>query len=66
MNAADPNLHPATATRLLAGIPVPDTPLISHAIEYAREHSEPYLFNHVMRSWLFSSATECVPPCVQD
>ena len=54
MNAADPNLHPATATRLLAGIPVPDTPLISHAIEYAREHSEPYLFNHVMRSWLFA------------
>ena len=33
---------------------MPDTPLISRAIEYAREHSEPYLFNHVMRSWLFA------------
>jgi hypothetical protein len=32
----------------------PDTPLISRAIEYARVHSERYLFNHVMRSWLFA------------
>ena len=54
MNAIDPNLRPAIATRLLAGVSVPDTPLISRAIEYAREHSEPYLFNHVMRSWLFA------------
>jgi hypothetical protein len=44
------------ATRLLAGIVVPDTPIVSRAIEYAREHCEPYLFNHVMRSWLFSVA----------
>ena len=54
MNAVDPNLRPAIATRLVAGVSVPDTPLISRAIEYAREHSEPYLFNHVMRSWLFA------------
>ena len=54
MNAVDPNLRPATGTRLLAGVSVPDTPVIARAIEYAREHSEPYLFNHVMRSWLFS------------
>ena len=54
MNAVDPNLRPAIATRLVAGVYVPDTPLISRAIEYAREHSEPYLFNHVMRSWLFA------------
>jgi len=47
---------PAIATRLLAGVSVPDTPLISSAIEYAREQSEPYLFNHVMRSWLFAVA----------
>jgi hypothetical protein len=50
----DSNLRPAIAARLVAGISVPDTPVISHAIEYAREHSEPYLFNHVMRSWLFA------------
>ena len=42
------------ATRTIAGVLVPDTPLISRAIEYARLHSEPYLFNHVMRSWLFA------------
>ena len=45
---------PASASRLLAGVWVPDSPVISAAIEYAREHSEPYLFNHVMRSWLFA------------
>jgi hypothetical protein len=54
MNAVDPNLRPAIATRVLAGVSVPDTPAISRAIEYAREHSESYLFNHVMRSWLFA------------
>src|SRR5262245_51342880 len=43
------------ATRLLAGVSVPDTPLISRAIEFARERSELYLFNHVMRSWLFAA-----------
>jgi len=43
------------ATRLLAGVSVPDTSLISRAIEFARERSEPYLFNHAMRSWLFAA-----------
>lgn len=38
----------------LAGIVVPDTPIVSSAIEYARKNCEPYLFNHVMRSWLFA------------
>jgi hypothetical protein len=54
MSPVDPNLRPGVATCLLAGVSVPDTPVISRAIEYAREHSEPYLFNHVMRSWLFA------------
>jgi hypothetical protein len=40
--------------RMLAGIYVPATPIIDRAIEFAREHCEPYLFNHVMRSWLFA------------
>jgi hypothetical protein len=43
-------------THFLAGVSVPDTTLVTHAIEYAREHSEPYLFNHVMRSWLFAAS----------
>jgi hypothetical protein len=40
--------------RVRAGIEVPDTPIIDRAIDYAREKCEPYLFNHVMRSWLFA------------
>lgn len=48
--------YPSTETRLLAGIVVPDTPLVIRSIEYARKHCEPYLFNHSMRSWLFSVA----------
>lgn len=54
MNAIDRSLHSVAATRPLAGVSVPDTPLVSRAIDYAREHSDPYLFNHVMRSWLFA------------
>src|SRR5262245_16701341 len=45
----------AVAPRILAGVSVPDTPLISRAIEFARDRTEPYLFNHVMRSWLFAA-----------
>lgn len=54
MRATAPKVRTAVATSLLAGISVPDTPAISRAIDYARDHSEPYLFNHVMRSWLFA------------
>jgi hypothetical protein len=64
MNAAPTSLSPPPlaasslphATRLVAGVWVPDSPAISRAIEFARGHSEPYLFNHVMRSWLFAEA----------
>jgi len=41
--------------RLIAGVSVPDSPLITEAIEYARKLSEPFLFNHAMRSWLFAA-----------
>jgi hypothetical protein len=44
----------APRTRLIAGVSVPDGPLITAAIEYAQRLSEPYLFNHAMRSWLFA------------
>lgn len=44
-------------TRVLAGVTVPDTPLIREATELARKHSDPYLFNHSMRSWLFAVLT---------
>jgi hypothetical protein len=41
-------------TRIIAGVSVPDGPLITAAIDYARRLSDPYLFNHAMRSWLFA------------
>src|ERR1700742_3029796 len=41
--------------QMLAGIRVPATPIVDRAIEYARQKCEPYLFNHVVRSWLFAA-----------
>src|SRR5262249_28891201 len=49
--------HDSPSTRLIAGVNVSDTPLITAVIEYAQGISEPYLFNHSMRSWLFAEAT---------
>src|SRR5262245_43057491 len=48
--------HESPSTRLIAGVSVPDTPVIAAVIEYAQRISEPYLFNHAMRSWLFAEA----------
>jgi hypothetical protein len=48
-----------------AGIKVPDTSLVRDAIDLSRSVLEPFLFNHVMRSWLFgillSEAAEVAP-----
>jgi hypothetical protein len=41
-------------TKVVAGITVIDTPLVTLAMEFARTHSEPFLFNHAVRSWLFA------------
>jgi hypothetical protein len=38
---------------VLAGIKVPDTVLVRDAIDLSRNASQPFLFNHAMRSWLF-------------
>lgn len=40
---------------VIAGVGVPDSPLITEAIDYARTLYDPYLFNHAMRSWLFAA-----------
>ena len=45
-----------TSTQLIAGVAVPDGPLITSVMAYAQRLSEPYLFNHAMRSWLFAEA----------
>ena len=46
----------ASKTRLIAGVSVPDGPLITAVIEHAQRLSEPYLFNHAIRSLLFAEA----------
>jgi len=43
-----------TTTRTLAGVSVPDTPLVRAALDHAGRECEDYLFNHVVRSWLFA------------
>ena len=42
-------------TKVIAGVAVPDTPLINKAFDFARENLDDVLFNHVVRSWLFGS-----------
>jgi hypothetical protein len=42
-------------TRLMAGVSVPDSPLITEVLLYAKTAYEPYLFNHAVRSWLFAA-----------
>jgi hypothetical protein len=49
MATAQPN------TRILAGISLVDTPLVTTALEYARTHNDEMAFNHVCRSWLFGA-----------
>src|SRR4029078_13378100 len=39
---------------LVAGISVPNTPIIADALAYGERLSEPSLFNHAVRSWLFA------------
>jgi hypothetical protein len=50
-----PSANPAIVggkARLWGGVAVIDTPLVTRAMDFARAHSEPFLFNHVVRSWL--------------
>jgi len=47
-------LSHALPTRTIAGVCVADSPLITAVMEYVQRISEPYLFNHAMRSWLFA------------
>jgi len=50
-----PTTEPTSGkARVLGGITVVDTPLVTRAIDLARAHSEPFLFNHAVRSWLFA------------
>ncbi|KAF2766155.1 hypothetical protein EJ03DRAFT_183901 [Teratosphaeria nubilosa] len=39
-------------TKVIAGVPVPDTPLINKALEFARSVSTDDTYNHIVRSFL--------------
>ncbi|KAF2466355.1 uncharacterized protein BDR25DRAFT_306174 [Lindgomyces ingoldianus] len=54
-------------TRVLAGITVPDTPLITKAIAFARRHMDDQGYKHVVRSWLTGQAiiSHLPPPAQQ-
>jgi hypothetical protein len=53
---AFPSSRDDSSTQLIAGIGVADTRLIASVIDHAKRLSDPYLFNHAMRSWLFAEA----------
>lgn len=40
-------------TRVFAGVTIPDTPLITKALAFARAHSPDVAYNHIYRSFLF-------------
>ncbi|KUJ23579.1 uncharacterized protein LY89DRAFT_693620 [Mollisia scopiformis] len=42
-------------TQVIGNVTVIDTPLVRAAQAYARKYSEDFLFNHVMRTWLFGA-----------
>ena len=47
---------PALSTHVIAGITVPDTPLITKALAYARSLMDDQGYNHIIRSWLTGMA----------
>ena len=44
-----------TNKQTIASVVVPDTELIRKTLSYAKTIYEPYLYNHVLRSWLFAA-----------
>ena len=51
---SQPRRH-MSGSRVMAGISVTVSWLIDDVLEYAKGISEPYLFNHAVRSWLFAA-----------
>jgi len=53
-------------TRVLAGVQVIDTPIVTSAIDFARTHLHDVAFNHVMRSWLWGVLIISKSPNLKD
>ena len=58
--------YPAFATRVFAGVTVPDTPAINASIAFARAHASDLVYNHVVRSWLFGTIIAGKLPSLKD
>ena len=44
---------PSLPTKVVAGVTIPDTPLITKSLEYTRQYSTDDTYNHIIRSLLF-------------
>ncbi|KAK5114215.1 hypothetical protein LTR85_010280 [Meristemomyces frigidus] len=53
-------------TRVVAGVTVPDTPLLTKALEFAREHSTDSTYNHINRSLLLGTIISDKVPTTKD
>jgi hypothetical protein len=47
--------YPPPETTVIAGITVPNTPLVVASLAYARAHVDDMTYNHVIRTWLFGT-----------
>lgn len=50
-----PSFSGALAVGRKLDLPLPDSPAVRDAYAHAEAESQPWLFNHVMRSWLYSA-----------
>ena len=50
-----PSFSGALAVGRKLDLPLPDSPAVRDAYDQAEAESQPWLFNHVMRSWLYSA-----------
>ena len=50
-----PSFSGALAVGRKLDLPLPDSPAVRDAYAQAEAESQPWLFNHVMRSWLYSA-----------
>jgi hypothetical protein len=53
-------------TRVLAGVVIPDTPIVQASIKFTEERLAPFAFNHVMRSFLFGFCISSKTPAHSD
>src|SRR5262245_1341744 len=51
----NPMAGSTSVARIVAGVRIPDSPLMAEVLEYAQGIHQPSLLHHAVRSWLFSA-----------